>query len=224
MAEIKRLAGKDGKVYLAQRSAIVTGDGATKLTKGNFYVPLTIASSGSGFPAGVTKGIVFVATGDETPTATETYINLSLAPQCDITSANVEFEKEELDQTTLCDTYHVYNVGMTDISGTLEGIMTLGKSEVLLAKFIPVQQQDENGAITTINQNDDAIIIVLELNKADNSDAVLAYLFAPAVITTNGDNVAVGENQTFSANFRIAQDNDIKAAFIEADKALFNIV
>ena len=41
MAEIKRLTGKDGKVFLATKSAVITGNGTTKLTKGEFYVKLT---------------------------------------------------------------------------------------------------------------------------------------------------------------------------------------
>ena len=84
MAEIKRLTGKDGKVFLATKSAVITGNGTTKLTKGEFYVPLNILATSSGFPTGVTKGVVFVGDGVSAPKATETYINLTNVPQCDV--------------------------------------------------------------------------------------------------------------------------------------------
>ena len=221
MAEIKRLTGKDGKVFLASKGAVVTGDGTTTLTKGNFYVPLNILESGSGFPTGVTKGVVFVAAGTETPAATETYINLSLAPQCDVTSASVEFSKSDIDITTLCDDIMKYATGKTEANGSLEGITTLGKSEPFIAKFVDVQVQDNTGAITTTEQNDDVVVVVLELNKADNSDADVAYFFAPAVLTSFNLGATINEAQTYTADFRIAQDNELQAAFIEADKTLF---
>lgn len=221
MAEIKRLTGKDGKVFLATKSAVVTGNGTTALTKGSFYVPLNILSSSSGFPTGVTKGVVFVGDGQSKPKATETYISLTNAPQCDVTSASVEFSKSDIDITTLCDDIMKYATGMTEATGTLEGITTLGKSEKFIAKFVNVQVQSSTGAATVTAQNDDIVIVVLELNKSDASDADLAYFFAPAVITSFNLGATINEAQTYTADFRIAQDNELQAAFIEADKALF---
>lgn len=221
MADIKRLTGKDGKVFLATKSAVTTGDGTTALTKGHFYIPLSILSSSSGFPSGVTKGVVFVGDGTSKPKATETYIELTNAPQCDVTSASVEFSKSDIDITTLCDDIMKYATGMTEATGTLEGITTLGKSEPFIAKFVDVQVQNSTGAITSTAQNDDIVVVVLELNKSDSSDADLAYFFAPAVITSFNLGATINEAQTYTANFRIAQDNELQPAFIEADKALF---
>ena len=222
MAEIKRLTGKDGKVFLATKSAVVTGDGSTALTKGSFYVPLNILSSGSGFPTGVTKGVAFVGDGTSKPKATETYISLTNAPQCDVTSASVEFSKSDIDITTLCDDIMKYATGMTEATGTLEGITTLGKSENFIAKFVNVQVQSSTGAATATAQNDDIVIVALELNKKDSTAADVAYFFAPAVITSFNLGATINEAQTYTADFRIAQDNEIQAAFIEADKALFS--
>lgn len=221
MAEVKRLTGKDGKVFLASRGAVVTGNGTTTLTKGAFYVPLNILATNSGFPAGVTKGVVFVGDGVSKPKASETYINLSVAPQCDVTAASVEFSKSEIDITTLCDNIMKYATGMTEAQGSLEGITTLGKSEPFIAKFVTVQSQSSTGAITTTAQNDDVVVVVLELNKADNTDADLAYFFAPVVLNSFNLGATINEAQTYTAEFRIAQDNELVPAFIEADKALF---
>lgn len=222
MAEIKRLTGKDGKVYLASKSAVVTGDGTTSLTKGHFYVPLNILSSSSGFPTGVVKGIVFVGDGTSKPKATETYIDLTLAAQCDVTAASVEFNKAEIDITTLCDNIMKYATGMTEANGSIEGITTLGKSEAFIAKFVNVQSQSSTGVITATAQNDDVVIVVLELNKTDASDADRALFFAPVVLNSFNLGATINEAQTFTSDFRIAQDNEIQPAFIEADKALFS--
>lgn len=218
---VKRLTGKDGKVFLATKGAEVTGDGTTKLAKGSFYIPTVILASGSGFPANAKVGVVLVGDGTSAPKATEKYIPLTNAPQCDITSASVEFSKGEIDITTLCDDIMKYAAGMTEATGSLEGITTLGKSEPFIAKFVDVQKQAANGTITTTAQNDDVVIVALELNKADSSDADVAYFFTPAVITSFNLGVTINEAQTFTSNFRIAQDDVLQPAFIEAAKGLF---
>lgn len=218
---VKRLTGKDGKVFLATKGAEATGDGTTKLTKGSFYIPTVILATGSGFPANAKVGVVLVGDGTSAPKATEKYIPLTNAPQCDITSANVEFTKGEIDITTLCDDIMKYAAGMTEATGSLEGITTIGKSEPFIAKFVDVQKQAANGTITTTAQNDDVVIVALELNKADSSDADVAYFFTPAVITSFNLGVTINEAQTFTSNFRIAQDDVLQPAFIEAAKGLF---
>lgn len=221
MADVKRLTGKDGKLYLATKGAEVIGNGTTKLAKGSFYIPTVIAATSSGFPANAKVGVVLVGDGTSAPASTEKYIPLTNAPQCDITGATVDFSKSDIDITTLCDDIMKYAAGMTELTGSLEGITTLGKSEVFIAKFVDVQKQSSTGAITATAQNDDEIIVALELNKADSSDADVAYFFAPAVLTSFNLGATINEAQTFTAEFRISQDNVLKAAFIEADKALF---
>lgn len=222
MAKTKRLTGRDGKVYQAAKSTVITGDGTTTLTKGTFYVPLTIGTT-SGFPANAQVGVPFVAAGTETPAADETYISLTLNSQCDVTSAGVEFEKDEIDITTLCDSIMTYAAGFTDATGTIEGITTLNLSEPFIAKFVTVQVQDSTGAITTTAQNDDTVLLVIELNKIDNSDANRALFIAPITINSYNIEATINEAQTYTSGFRIAQDNEIKPALIEADKALFEV-
>lgn len=221
MAKTKRLTGRDGKVYQAAKSAVITGDGSTVLAKGTFYVPLTIASADSGFPANAQVGIPFVGDGVSTPETGDTYISLTLSSQCDVTSAGVEFEKDEIDITTLCDDIMTYAAGFTDATGTIEGITTLGLSEPFIAKFVPVQVQSSTGAITTTAQNDDTVLLVIELNKIDNTDANRALFIAPITINSYNIEATINEAQTYTSGFRIAQDSDIKPALLEADKALF---
>lgn len=221
MATTKRLTGRDGKVYLATKSAVITGNGTTKLTKGALYVPVEIASTSSGLPANCQVGVPFFGDGNAQPTSSDKYISLTLAAQCDITSAGVEFEKDTIDITTLCDDIKKYADGFTDATGTIEGITTLGKSEPFIAKFVLVQSQSSTGAITTTAQNNDTVLLVIELNKIDNTDAKRALFIAPITISSYNIEATIDEAQTYTSGFRIAQDSDIKPALLEADKALF---
>lgn len=221
MAKTKRLTGRDGKVYLATLSSLITGDGKTTLTKGTFYVPAVIDATDSGLPTNCQVGIPFVGDGVSVPTSDDKYYSITLTAQCDITSAGVEFEKDEIDITTLCDDIMKYAAGFTDATGTIEGITTLGKSEPFIAKFVPVQVQSSTGAITTTAQNDDTVLLVIELNKIDNTDANRALFVAPIIINSYNIEATINEAQTYTSGFRIAQDSDIKPALLEADKALF---
>ena len=221
MSERKRLVGKDGKVYRGVKGTEITGNGTTTLEKGKFYVATAIAETGSGFPQGVVKGRIFVGNGTSAPTENDKYFELTLISQCDVTSASVEFTNDEIDVTTLCDEIRRYRSGFTDASGSIEGITTLDLTESTISKFVSVQKQDAQGAITVIEKNDDVLILALELNKVDNSDADRAIFFTPAVLNGYNLEVAIDDAQTFTSDFRIAQDNDIRPVLVEADKALF---
>lgn len=221
MAEKKRLTGRNGHVYRAVKSEIIQGNGETVLSKGIFYVPLTIAESESGFPEGVQVGRVFVGDGTSKPEEDDTYISLTLTSMCDVTSFSVEFSKDEIDITTLCDDMMKYASGFADATGTLEGITTLNLTESVIAKFVSVQKQDAQGKITTIEQNDDILILALEVNEIDNTKADRAIFFTPATLNGYTIGASINEAQTYSSDFRIAQDADIKTVFLEADKALF---
>ena len=59
--------------------------------------------------------------------------------------------------------------------------------------------------------------------SADSTDADVAYFFAPVVVNSFDLGATINEAQTYTSGFRIAQDNEIKPALIEADKALFEV-
>lgn len=221
MSEIKRLTGKDGKVFKATKGEEVTGDGATALAKGKFYIPTKVAATSSGFPTGTKEDRIIVGDGTSKPASTEKYRELTLTAKCDITSASVEFSNDEVDITTLCDDIMKYAPGFTDATGTIEGITTLDLTEDVISKFVTVQKQDEDGEITVVEKNDDVLILAIELNKTDATDADRAIFFTPAILNGYNLGVQIGEAQTFSSNFRVAQDNDIEPVFLEADKSLF---
>lgn len=210
--ETKRLVGKDGEVYAATKGVLVEGNGSTALTDG-YYIVAAIASTSSALPAGLQAGYVFKGSAEITPAEGDNVIPLTLARKCDITSFSVEYSADEIDVTTLCDTQRSYRAGFTDATGTLEGVTTIGLSEYLMEKFIPIiEQTGETVEVTEING--DALIVRLVLNKQSAGGTVMSY-FAPIALTSYNIGASVDDAQTYTANFRNTPDDDLKPCILK---------
>ena len=210
--ETKRLVGKDGEVYAATKGTLVEGNGSTALTDG-YYIVAAIAATSSALPAGLQAGYVFKGSAEITPAEGDNVIPLTLARKCDITSFSVEYSADEIDVTTLCDTQRSYRAGFTDATGTLEGVTTIGLSEYLMEKFIPIiEQTGETVTVTEING--DALIIRLVLNKQTAGGTVMSY-FAPIALTSYNIGASVDDAQTYTANFRNTPDDDLKPCILK---------
>lgn len=210
--ETKRLVGKDGEVYAATKGALIEGSGSTALTDG-YYIVAAVASASSALPAGLQAGYVFKGSPEITPAEGDNVIPLTLARKCDITSFSVEYSADEIDVTTLCDTQRSYRAGFTDATGTLEGVTTIGLSEYLMEKFIPIiEQTGETVEVTEING--DALIVRLVLNKQSAGGTVMSY-FAPIALTSYNIGASVDDAQTYTANFRNTPDDDLKPCILK---------
>ena len=210
--QTKRLVGKDGEVYAATKGTLVEGNGSTALTDG-YYIVAAVASTSSALPAGLQAGYVFKGSAEITPAEGDNVIPLTLARKCDITSFSVEYSADEIDVTTLCDTQRSYRAGFTDATGTLEGVTTIGLSEYLMEKFIPIiEQTGETVEVTEING--DALIIRLVLNKQTAGGTVMSY-FAPIALTSYNIGASVDDAQTYTANFRNTPDDDLKPCILK---------
>ena len=210
--QTKRLVGKDGEVYAATKGTLVEGNGSTALTDG-YYIVAAIAATSSALPAGLQAGYVFKGSAEITPAEGDNVIPLTLARKCDITSFSVEYSADEIDVTTLCDTQRSYRAGFTDATGTLEGVTTIGLSEYLMEKFIPIiEQTGETVTVTEING--DALIIRLVLNKQSAGGTVMSY-FAPIALTSYNIGASVDDAQTYTANFRNTPDDDLKPCILK---------
>lgn len=210
--QTKRLVGKDGEVYAATKGTLVEGNGSTALTDG-YYIVAAIASTSSALPAGLQAGYVFKGSAEITPAEGDNVIPLTLARKCDITSFSVEYSADEIDVTTLCDTQRSYRAGFTDATGTLEGVTTIGISEYLMEKFIPIiEQTGETVEVTEING--DALIVRLVLNKQTAGGTVMSY-FAPIALTSYNIGASVDDAQTYTANFRNTPDDDLKPCILK---------
>lgn len=210
--ETKRLVGKDGEVYAATKGELIEGNGSTALTDG-YYIVAAVASTSSALPAGLQAGYVFKGSAEITPAEGDNVIPLTLARKCDITSFSVEYSADEIDVTTLCDTQRSYRAGFTDATGTLEGVTTIGLSEYLMEKFIPIiEQTGETVEVTEING--DALIVRLVLNKQSAGGTVMSY-FAPIALTSYNIGASVDDAQTYTANFRNTPDDDLKPCILK---------
>lgn len=210
--QTKRLVGKDGEVYTATKGALVEGNGSTALTDG-YYIVAAIAATSSALPAGLQAGYVFKGSAEITPAEGDNVIPLTLARKCDITSFSVEYSADEIDVTTLCDTQRSYRAGFTDATGTLEGVTTIGLSEYLMEKFIPIiEQTGETVEVTEING--DALIVRLVLNKQSAGGTIMSY-FAPIALTSYNIGASVDDAQTYTANFRNTPDDDLKPCILK---------
>ena len=210
--QTKRLVGKDGEVYAATKGTLIEGNGSTALTDG-YYIVAAVASTSSALPAGLQAGYVFKGSAEITPAEGDNVISLTLTRKCDVRSFTVEYSADEIDVTTLCDTQRSYRAGFTDATGTLEGVTTIGLSEYLMEKFIPIiEQTGETVEVTEING--DALIVRLVLNKQSAGGTVMSY-FAPIALTSYNIGASVDDAQTYTANFRNTPDDDLKPCILK---------
>lgn len=214
----KRLIGKDGKVSKGVKETAINGDGIATLAVG-FYVATAILSSGSGLPTGLQVGYIFKADNTIVPAVGETVIPITFTDLCDIKSANLEFTKEEVDVTTLCDAVKTYRSGFSDATGSLEGVTTIGVTEQLINKFIPtVEQVADLSSVTITDIDGDPLFLRIEVNKESTVEEDTAFYIAPVTLNSYSASAGIEGDQAFTSNFRITPDDEIKAAFFELNQ------
>lgn len=209
-----KLVGRNGKISVGVKGSEVDGDGATPLVTDGWYVAKTILASGSGLPTGLEVDILFQAAGTETPEIGETVIPFTFTDQCDIVSCSIDKAIEEIDVTTLCNTEKEYEVGRSDLTGTLNGIMTLDVSELWINKgWVTVSQTADRDTVTISEINTDTVYLRIEVQKSQAGSVPFACYFAPVIINGNGSGVQVDGAQTFSGGFRVTPDDDVRPVY-----------
>lgn len=214
----KRLTARNAIVYNFSLGDEVSGNGTTSLEKGKYYL-ITAMASTSGFPSGAKVGMTIVGNTTITPATGDKYKVYSTEKECDVRSVSLNFEAEELDIGTICDDINRYAKGMVDLSGTIEGILTVNKSEKWVSQFVDVVKQTSS-AIEVTEQNDDKLLLDAVFNKLDNSDIPKLEFIAPIIVTSFETGVTRNEATTFSSNYRIAQDDEVNVEFLKSDKEL----
>ena len=214
----KRLVGKDGKVAKCIKGTAVNGNGVAALSAG-YYIATSILSSGSGLPTGLEIGYIFKADNTIVPETGEIVIPLVFTDLCDVKSASLEFTKDEIDVTTLCDAIKTYRAGFSDATGSIEGVTTLGVTESIIGKFIPtVIQGVDLSSITITDIDGDTLFLIIEVNKESTVDEPTALYIAPVTLLSYSASAAVDGEQAYTSNFRITQDDEVKAAFFELEQ------
>lgn len=210
--ERKRLVGRDGEVYSVVKGTPVEGNGSAALNADTYYV-VSERGASSTLPEGLEVGYVFKGETTIIPAEGDVVIPLELTKKCDVTNFSVEYSADEIDVTTLCDNERTYRAGFVDATGSLEGVTTIGVSEYLMNKFVPIVTQ--TGANIEVSEiNGEPIIVRLVLNKKTAGGDIVSY-FAPITITSYNLGATIDDAQTYTANFRNTPDETLKPCVLK---------
>lgn len=208
----QKFVGDDGFVKKASFGSEIAGDGATALPVGVYLI--TKVAAASGFPTNALGGtaaapgdIIVVETGITiTPAVDDDVVTLTLTDQCDVSSWSMEFTKEEIDVTTLCDTLKKYRAGKADMSGTINGVFTAGVTDATdgsLRQFIDIAKQDGATSFDRFSQQESILLGFFYIND-DANLADQMFIVAPFQMYGQGIGGEMGAAQSFSSNFRFA--------------------
>jgi hypothetical protein len=208
-----KFVGDDGFVKEATFGAEIAGDGATPLPAPGTYLVIKVAGA-SAFPAPASGGdsiavgdILVLETGDAlTPAIDDDVVTLSLADQCDVSSWAMEFSKEEIDTTTLCNSVKTYRAGKSDMAGTMNGVFMAGTTDSTtgaLREFIRIAQQDEVASFDSFAQRESITLGFFYVND-DVNIADKMYVVAGFQQFGLGLGGEIGSAQSFSSSFRFA--------------------
>ena len=219
----KRLTGLDGNLTLATLGTAIVGDDTTALSDG-FYIADTVLSSGSGLPTNMQAKYIFKGDATITPATGETVTPVTFENLCFVQNGSVEFTKDEYESTTLCDDLKVYEIGRSDVSGSIDGVTTVGDAssdgtKLIAKKFINTVTQGSDLSSVEISAIDNnAIYLQLETNEASTAGENTQFYLFPAVLTSFSASAPVDGLQTFTSAFRIASDDNVKSQMFELEQ------
>lgn len=212
-----RLQGDFGKVQkFTLGTAVTTGT----LTASTLYIVDAIGTS-SALPSGTAVGYPFIADGTEDLTGSggDSVFPATENDLCDISAWNMEFSRDEVEVTTLCDTVKKYLAGKTDVSGGLTGVYTLGITDAtdgVQNNFVDiVSQADEGGTVTIDTITGGTVYLSLFAQKDGSSGETVARYIVPATLLTFNQGAELGSAQTFETSFRVTDDEDVNFCFYE---------
>jgi hypothetical protein len=207
-----KLIGKDSRFYRAAIGAEVLGDASTALPDGTYLIINVAAISTfpptAGGGTAAAAGDVLVIDGvTVTPAVDDDVATLTLTALCDISSWTMEFTKEEVDVTTLCDLQKKYRAGKADMAGTAEGIFKMGTTDDptngFLRQFIDIVQQDGSTSFDRYVSQDEILLGFFYVNY-DTSIGDQMYVVAPFQLFVNSLGGASDAAQGFSGSFRFS--------------------
>lgn len=206
-----KLVGDDAYLKKVAFGSEIAGDNSTPLPAPGVYMVTKVAVS-SNFPAtalggtGIAPGdILILATGDSlVPNINDNVVTLNLTDQCDVQNWGMEFSRNEIDVTTVCDIINVYRAGKSDMTGTISGIFVVGTSDAIdgkFRKFMDIAKQDEVSSFDRFPQEDEIGLGFFYMNH-DPNIADIMYIVAPYQIYGSAAGGEIGSAQTFSTSFR----------------------
>ncbi len=213
----KRLIGSDGKLVVGTFGATI--DTGT-LTVDVWYL-VTVVGGSSVLPTNAVVGYLYKADGTEDFTASgdeaKPWTGTDL---CDVQSWGLDMSKAEAEVTTMCDNVRVYRAGKTDVTGNLEGVFTIGVTNLVGGfqnQFVTIVKQDDAGtppADYVISLAAGATVLAkLYVDKTVVTGESEGFYYVPISLT--GFSAAAGgeDAQTFTAPFRVAPSASGEAVF-----------
>jgi hypothetical protein len=222
----ERLVGSDGKLvtvtYDDEVAGVVGGDDLDELAGGTsgdgagsgWYEITAIGATSTVFDTDLQVGDLFWDDGslvlDYTGASDlDKAKKLIETEQADVTSFNLEVSKAEIDVTTLADGVRRYRTGKIDMTGSMEGITTLGETDSagwVINNFMKVVSQSSAGATSvTVTEVDDSPIYIKGVLQKDTSGGEKEAFFWAKINLLGSSLGASGEDaQSFSSSFRIA--------------------
>lgn len=205
----KRLTELDGSLSSASVGTTIVGDDVTAIPSDGYYLVKTVASSGSALPTGITPNYLVYLTTSITPATGDDVAPVTLTEMCFVQNGSVDFSRDEIETTTLCDDMKTFSAGRTDLSGSFDGVFEAGNTEILelMNRFIDTVDLDAAMSTATVSQqNNDIFYLQFEVNKASSNDEPLQFYFLPVTILTGASGLSQGSAQTFTSTFRITDD------------------
>ncbi|PNX49894.1 MAG: hypothetical protein BV457_00205 [Thermoplasmata archaeon M9B1D] len=213
----KKLNELDGNLASVSLGAEIEGDGVTPLSAG--YYVITAVGSPSGLPTNAEAGYPFYSDTGITPETGDKVKPMTFTNLCDVQNASLEFAKDEIEDTTICDRVKTYKFGRSDITGTIEGVMTVGLTDLansFMNKVIDIVSQSADLSTLIISKIDNTkIYLQLEVNKESINDEPTSFYLLPVVLGGFSAGISQGEAQTFSSNFRIVEDDEVKPSYFK---------
>lgn len=236
MADITKLVGSDGKIVtvalgteLDQAQAgtdtldeLAGGDAASGDGEG-WYEITQISDGTTAFADNLAVGDLFwddgtmvlddgteEGAGDQVKPLTETEMG-------DVQSFSLEISKAEIDVTVLSDTVKRYRAGKTDMSGSIEGITTLGTTDAagyVLNNFIRTIRQASAGTVTVSEIDESPLYIKGVIQKNTVSGESEAFLWAKINILSTRLGAGGEDAQSFTSNFRVAPGDPAPTLYI----------
>lgn len=200
----ERLVGSDGKLVTV--SLGTAGD----FTVPGWYVISAIADTASAFESGFEVGDPIYLASDPTLALTDEVQLMTEVEQADVTSFNLDISKAEIDVTTLSDNVRRYRTGKVDMTGSLEGIVTLDETDAsgwVINNFMKTIKQTAATTWTIAEVDDNPIYIKGVLQKDTSSGEKEAFFWARVNLLGATLGASGEDAQSFSSSFRIAPGN-----------------
>lgn len=220
MAEKEYLVGSDGKLVTVALGTELVGDGISDLDdlvgggtgSGEGWYVITALAAASALPAGLAVNDLFWDDGTLVPATDDKVKFMTETEQSDVTSFKITIDRSEIDVTPLGFDYKVYRGGKRDMSGSLEGITTIGKTDAagwVLNNFIKTIEQAAAGTVIVREVDESAIYLKGIIQKDASSGEKEAFIWCKILLLGTELGAAGEDAQSWSSNFRIAPDADV---------------